>query len=156
MRQAHVVRNTTETQIDLELNLDGTGQYDIQTGCGFLNHMLELFTRHGSFDIKLRCHGDTHVDYHHSAEDTGIALGQAFLQALDDKKGIYRYGYMILPMDEALILTAVDISEQALIHQLSIMPSYFITIMDSLKELYSKNKSLQHRKDLISYFTSFF
>ena len=110
MRQAHIQRNTTETRIDLELNLDGTGKYDIETGCGFLNHMLELFTRHAGFDMKLKCDGDTHVDYHHTTEDVGIVLGQAFSEALGDKKGIMRYGQMILPMDEALILTAVDLS----------------------------------------------
>ncbi|MCF0228168.1 MAG: imidazoleglycerol-phosphate dehydratase HisB [Parasporobacterium sp.] len=110
MRTAEIIRNTTETQIELTLNIDGTGQYDIDTGCGFLNHMLELFTRHGSFDLKLKCTGDTYVDDHHTVEDIGIALGQAFSQALGDKKGITRYGQMILPMDESLILTAVDIS----------------------------------------------
>ena len=110
MRKAYIKRETTETRIELELNLDGTGKYEIETGCGFLNHMLELFTRHGRFDMKLTCDGDTHVDYHHTAEDVGIVLGKAFSQALTDKKGIRRYGQMILPMDEALILTAVDIS----------------------------------------------
>ena len=110
MRKAYIKRETTETRIELELNLDGTGKYEIETGCGFLNHMLELFTRHGRFDMKLTCDGDTHVDYHHTAEDVGIVLGKAFSQALTDKKGIRRYGQMILPMDETLILTAVDIS----------------------------------------------
>ena len=110
MRQAHIERNTTETQITADLLLDGKGKYDINTGCGFLDHMLELFTRHGGFDLKLSCTGDTHVDFHHTTEDTGIVLGQAFSMALGDKKGIKRYGQMILPMDEALILTAADIS----------------------------------------------
>ena len=110
MRNARIIRKTTETDIELTLELDGSGQYEISTGCGFLDHMLELFTRHGSFDMTLKCIGDTHVDDHHTTEDTGIALGQAFQKALGDKKGIRRYGQMILPMDEALILTAVDIS----------------------------------------------
>ena len=115
MRQAHIERNTTETQISIDLSLDGTGICEINKGCdnhgcGFLDHMLELFSRHGRFDIKLFYNGDTHVDYHHTAEDVGIVLGQAFAMALGEKKGIRRYGQMILPMDEALILTAVDIS----------------------------------------------
>ena len=110
MRKAQIIRKTTETNIELTLNLDGTGLYDISTGCGFLDHMLELFTRHGSFDMTLKCNGDTHVDDHHTTEDIGIALGKAFQTALGDKKGIRRYGQMILPMDESLILTAVDIS----------------------------------------------
>jgi len=113
MRQAHISRNTQETRIELDLNLDGTGKYEIDTGCGFLNHMLELFSRHGSFDLKIICHGDTHVDDHHTTEDIGIALGSAFSQALADKRGIRRYGQMILPMDEALILSAVDLSGRA-------------------------------------------
>ena len=110
MREAHIKRVTTETDINLELCLDGTGRYEISTGCGFLDHMLELFTRHGSFDIKLSCKGDTQVDYHHTVEDIAIVLGQAFDQALGERKGIKRYGSFILPMDEALILTAADIS----------------------------------------------
>lgn len=110
MRNAQINRKTTETDIALSLELDGSGRYDIDTGCGFLNHMLELFTRHGRFDITLRCMGDTYVDDHHTVEDIGIALGQAFSEALGDKKGIKRYGQCILPMDESLILTAADIS----------------------------------------------
>ncbi len=110
MRNAQIDRKTTETDIVLSVELDGTGIYDIDTGCGFLNHMLELFTRHGRFDITLRCNGDTYVDDHHTVEDIGIALGQAFSIALGDKKGIKRYGQCILPMDESLILTAADIS----------------------------------------------
>ena len=110
MRTAEINRKTTETDISLTLDLDGSGQYEIETGCGFLNHMLELFTRHGRFDLKLTCKGDVQVDDHHTTEDIGIALGQAFSEALGDKRGICRYGQMILPMDEALILTAVDIS----------------------------------------------
>ena len=92
------------------LDLDGTGRYEIDTGCGFLNHMLELFARHGRFDLVLTCHGDVQVDYHHTTEDVGIALGQAFARALGDMRGIQRYGSFYLPMDEALILCAVDLS----------------------------------------------
>ena len=110
MREVTIERNTNETQIELTLNLDGAGRYQVDTGCGFLNHMLELFARHGRFDLVLTCHGDVEVDYHHTTEDVGIALGQAFAQALDDMRGIHRYGSFYLPMDEALILCAVDIS----------------------------------------------
>ena len=110
MRTANITRNTKETQITLSLNLDGTGKSDIQTGCGFLNHMLELFARHGDFDLTLSCHGDTEVDYHHTTEDIGIVLGQAFTKALSDKRGIVRYGQFFLPMDETLVLCAVDLS----------------------------------------------
>lgn len=109
MRRKKIVRDTKETQIILALEVDGTGAYEIDTGYGFFNHMMELFTRHGRFDIAIDCKGDTDVDYHHTVEDIGIALGRAFREALGDKKGIYRYGSMLLPMDEALILCAVDI-----------------------------------------------
>ncbi|MBE7000995.1 MAG: imidazoleglycerol-phosphate dehydratase HisB [Clostridia bacterium] len=110
MREASITRNTTETQITLRLELDGSGKGQIGTGCGFLDHMLTLFTRHGRFDMILSATGDTHVDDHHLTEDVGIVLGQAFRKALGDKKGITRYGDITLPMDEALILAAVDIS----------------------------------------------
>ncbi|MGM9603868.1 MAG: imidazoleglycerol-phosphate dehydratase HisB [Faecousia sp.] len=110
MRTSQFERNTAETRISIELNLDGSGQSDIATGCGFLDHMLTLFSRHGRFDLTVRCSGDTQVDYHHTVEDIGIALGTAFSQALGEKRGICRYGDTILPMDEALILTAVDLS----------------------------------------------
>ena len=110
MRTATIKRDTKETQIRLELNLDGTGRADIATGCGFLDHMLELFARHGDFDLTVACHGDTQVDYHHSVEDIGICLGKAFTQALGDKRGITRYGQFLLPMDETLVLSAVDLS----------------------------------------------
>ena len=109
MRRKKIVRDTKETKIALALEIDGTGAYEIDSGCGFLDHMLELFTRHGRFDIAVECEGDTKVDYHHTVEDIGIAMGSAFREALGDKRGIYRYGSMLLPMDEALILTAVDI-----------------------------------------------
>ncbi len=110
MRTAEITRTTAETDIRLALNLDGTGRSEIATGCGFMDHMLTLFARHGRFDISLTCRGDTYVDDHHTVEDIGIALGDAFRQALSDKRGVTRYGSMILPMDEALILTAVDLS----------------------------------------------
>ena len=110
MRTAYIERKTAETDIKLSLELDGSGKSDIDTGCGFLDHMLTLFASHGRFDLTVKCKGDTNVDYHHTTEDIGIALGQAFKDALDDKKGICRYGFMILPMDEALVLSAVDIS----------------------------------------------
>ena len=110
MRVAKVVRKTAETDIVLKLNLDGVGKSSIDTGCGFLNHMLTLFASHGRFDLEVKCVGDTDVDYHHSVEDIGIALGEAFNAALGDKKGIHRYGDTILPMDEAVILSAVDFS----------------------------------------------
>ena len=107
-RTASAARVTDETSIELSLSLDGTGMYDIDTGCGFLNHMLELFTRHGHFDLTLRCRGDVQVDYHHTVEDVAIVLGRAFSEALADRAGINRSGHIILPMDEALILAAVD------------------------------------------------
>lgn len=110
MRRKKITRDTKETKIVLALEIDGTGAYEIDTGVGFLNHMLELFARHGRFDLAVDCKGDTHVDAHHTTEDIGIALGAAFKESLGDKRGIYRYGHMILPMDEALILCAVDIS----------------------------------------------
>ena len=110
MRNAEIVRNTAETKIMLKLDLDGTGRSEIATGVGFLDHMLTLFAKHGRFDLTVTCNGDTYVDDHHTVEDVGIALGQAFKMALGNKKGITRYGNMILPMDEALILTAVDLS----------------------------------------------
>ena len=113
MRNATINRKTAETDIQLTLELDGTGKSTIDTGCGFLNHMLTLFAAHGKFDLTVKCVGDTDVDDHHSAEDIGIVLGQAFQAALGDKRGITRYGSFLLPMDEALILTAVDISGRA-------------------------------------------
>lgn len=110
MRTSEIRRSTAETDISLCLNLDGTGISEIETGCGFLDHMLTLFARHGRFDLSVTCQGDTYVDDHHTVEDIGIVLGQAFKEALGDKKGIIRYGNMILPMDESLILSAVDLS----------------------------------------------
>ena len=110
MRTSNIQRTTAETSIKLTLSLDGTGNANIASGCGFLDHMLTLFARHGRFDLTVACNGDTHVDDHHTVEDIGICLGQAFAQALADKRGIVRYGATTLPMDEALILSAVDIS----------------------------------------------
>ena len=110
MRTSTITRRTAETDIRLSLNLDGTGKSNIDTGCGFLNHMLTLFANHGRFDLSVKCLGDTDVDDHHTVEDIGICLGMAFAEALGDMGGIVRYGSAILPMDEALIMTAVDIS----------------------------------------------
>lgn len=110
MRTAEINRNTAETKISLKLNLDGTGKSTIKTGVGFMDHMLTLFAKHGRFDLEVECDGDTYVDDHHTTEDIGICLGEAFTKALGEKRGIVRYGSMLLPMDEALILTAVDFS----------------------------------------------
>ena len=110
IRVAEISRKTAETDIYLKIRLDGTGVSKIDTGCGFLDHMLTLFSKHSRFDMEVSCKGDTYVDYHHSAEDIGISLGQAFNEAIGDKRGINRYGDIILPMDEALILAATDIS----------------------------------------------
>lgn len=113
MRQSNITRTTKETDITLSLDLDGSGRNEIDTGCGFLNHMLTLFASHGRFDLSVKCRGDYEVDYHHTVEDVGICLGLAFREALGTKKGINRYGNMILPMDEALVMTAVDFSGRA-------------------------------------------
>ncbi len=110
LRTSEVNRKTAETDIALKLNIDGTGSSEIDTGCGFLDHMLTLFAKHGRFDLTLSCKGDTYVDDHHTAEDIGICLGAAFAEALGEKRGIVRYGSMLLPMDEALVLSAVDFS----------------------------------------------
>ncbi len=116
MRISTINRKTAETDIKLKLNLDGSGESNINSGCGFLDHMLTLFSKHGRFDITLVCNGDTHVDDHHTVEDIGISLGLAFKEALSDKKGVTRYGYMILPMDETLILSAIDFSGRAFLN----------------------------------------
>ena len=113
MRTAEIIRNTAETKINLKLKLEGIGAGKIQTGCGFLDHMLTLFAKHGRFDLDISCEGDTWVDDHHTVEDVGIALGQAFEKALGEKRGISRYGSQILPMDESLVLCAVDMSGRA-------------------------------------------
>ena len=110
MRSATITRNTAETQISVTINLDGTGQYDNQTGVGFFDHMLDQLSRHSLIDMTIRAAGDYHIDDHHTVEDTGIALGQAIVQAVGDKKGINRYGSCLLPMDDALVRAALDIS----------------------------------------------
>ena len=110
MRKSEINRNTAETKIVLSFELDGTGKSDIKTGCGFLDHMLTLFASHGRFDLSVACKGDVEVDYHHSVEDIGICLGKAFAKAIGDCKGIKRYGNMMLPMDESLVLCALDVS----------------------------------------------
>ena len=115
MRTSEIARKTAETDIRLALNIDGKGDSSISTGVGFLDHMLTLFSRHGRFDMNLKCVGDTNVDDHHSVEDIGIALGQAFRKALGDKRGIRRYGDITLPMDEALILVALDVSGRGML-----------------------------------------
>ena len=115
MRSAKITRTTGETDIQLTLTLEGTGRSEIATGCGFLDHMLTLFARHGRFDLTVRCQGDTWVDDHHTVEDVGICLGSAFAKALGDLRGVTRYGSTTLPMDEALILTAVDLSGRSLL-----------------------------------------
>lgn len=115
MRQAQISRKTAETDICLSLWIDGSGVYQNETGCGFLDHMLDLFARHGRFDLSVQCAGDTKVDYHHTAEDVGIVLGSAFKQALGDGRGITRYGSMLLPMDETLMLCAIDLSGRAVL-----------------------------------------
>ena len=110
MRTATITRKTAETEITVEINLDGTGQYDNETGVGFFDHMLDQLARHSLIDMKIRCAGDTHIDDHHSVEDVGIALGQALTAALGDKRGIRRYGACLLPMDDALVRAALDLS----------------------------------------------
>lgn len=131
MRTAEITRNTAETNISLKVNLDGTGKNEVSTGVGFLNHMLTLFAAHGKFDLEVRCVGDTDVDDHHSVEDVGICLGQAFRQALGDKRGITRYGSFLLPMDEALILTAVDISGRSSLNDALEIPTEKIGSFDT-------------------------
>ena len=131
MRKSEIIRKTAETDITLTLNLDGSGKSQIATGCGFLDHMLTLFAAHGKFDLTLSCKGDTYVDDHHTVEDVGICLGQAFQQALGDKRGITRYGNCILPMDESLILAAADISGRSYLgYQLEI-PTFKIGTFDT-------------------------
>ena len=131
MRTAKIQRKTAETDIFLSLDLDGSGRAEIQTGVGFLDHMLTLFAKHGRFDLTVACDGDTWVDDHHSVEDIGIALGQAFSQALGDKKGICRYGHMILPMDESLILTALDLSGRSCLRYTADIPTEKVGTFDT-------------------------
>ena len=131
MRTVEAERITNETDIRLKLSVDGQGAYSVDTGCGFLNHMLELFTRHGGFNLELSCRGDVEVDDHHTVEDVGIALGQAFVKALGDKRGITRYGSMLLPMDEALVLCALDISGRAFLNYQVSLPTEKIGTFDT-------------------------
>ena len=131
MRTAQINRRTAETDISLTLNLDGTGVSRIDTGCGFLDHMLTLFTRHGGFDLTVSCEGDTYVDDHHTVEDIGICLGKALTEALGDKRGITRYGSFILPMDESLILSAVDISGRSFLGYDLQIPTFKIGSFDT-------------------------
>ena len=131
MRNAEIKRKTAETDIVLSLDLDGSGSSAADSGVGFLDHMLTLFAKHGRFDLKVTCKGDTQVDDHHSVEDIGIALGEAFLEALGDKAGIRRYGDCILPMDEALILSAVDISGRAYLAYEAEIPSSKVGTFDT-------------------------
>ena len=131
MRTAEITRNTAETNISLKVNLDGAGKTEVGTGVGFLNHMLTLFAAHGKFDLEVRCVGDTDVDDHHSVEDVGICLGQAFRQALGDKRGITRYGSFLLPMDETLILAAVDISGRSSLNDALEIPTEKIGSFDT-------------------------
>jgi len=131
MRIAEINRKTAETDIYLKLNLDGKGTSTVVTGCGFLDHMLTLFAKHGRFDLEVKCKGDTEVDYHHTVEDIAICLGDAFKKALGDCRGITRYGSFCLPMDEALILTAVDISGRSyLVYDVS-LPSQKVGDFDT-------------------------
>ena len=131
MRVSEIKRKTAETDIALRLELDGRGVSDIDTGCGFLDHMLTLFAKHAHYDLSVKCVGDTNVDYHHTVEDVGICLGKAFCEALGDKKGIHRYGDKILPMDEALILSAVDISGRDFLGYALDIPSYRVGDFDT-------------------------
>lgn len=131
MRVSEIKRKTAETDIALRLELDGRGVSDIDTGCGFLDHMLTLFAKHAHYDLSVKCVGDTNVDYHHTVEDVGICLGKAFSEALGDKKGIRRYGDKIIPMDEALILSAVDISGRDFLGYALDIPSFKVGDFDT-------------------------
>ncbi len=131
MRTSTIKRNTAETKIELSLNLDGKGESKIDTGCGFFDHMLTLFSKHSKIDLEVTCKGDINVDYHHTVEDIGIVLGKAILEALGDKKGINRYADTILPMDESLILTAIDISGRSYLGFDALFPSQKIGDFDT-------------------------
>ncbi|MBQ6153798.1 MAG: imidazoleglycerol-phosphate dehydratase HisB [Ruminococcus sp.] len=131
MRTSQISRKTAETDITLSINLDGKGESNINTGVGFLDHMLTLFAKHGRFDLNVSCDGDTCVDDHHTVEDIGIALGEAFYEALGEKKGIIRYGSMILPMDESLILAAVDLSGRDYLGYELKIPTYKVGTFDT-------------------------
>ncbi len=131
MRSSIITRKTAETDVQLTLNLDGTGKSELSTGLGFLDHMLTLFAKHGRFDLTVRCSADTHVDAHHCVEDIGICLGMAFAQALGDMRGITRYASTFLPMDEALIMTAADISGRAHLEYALAIPTQKVGSFDT-------------------------
>ena len=131
MRASEIKRKTAETDIALKLTLDGKGESKIDTGCGFLNHMLTLFAKHARFDLDVYCKGDSDVDFHHTVEDVGICLGKAVFEALGDKKGIKRYADKVIPMDEALILTAIDISGRDYLGYALDIPSYRVGEFDT-------------------------
>ncbi len=131
MRRAEITRNTTETQISVSVDLDGTGKYDIKTGVGFFDHMMEQLARHSMIDITARANGDLHIDDHHTVEDTGIALGQAIKEAVGDKKGINRYGSCLLPMDDTLVRAALDLSNRPFLHFDMTFPSQKIGTFDT-------------------------
>ena len=154
MRVSEIKRTTKETDVDLKLSLDGKGNSDINTGCGFLDHMLTLFSKHSRFDLEIKCKGDVDVDYHHTVEDVAICLGKAFFEALGDKKGIKRYGSITLPMDEALILVAVDISGRDYLAYGLDIPSYKVGDFDTelceefMKALVRESKITLHIRQL--------
>lgn len=152
MREAEIVRKTRETDIALELNLDG-GTYKIDTNCGFLNHMLELFAVHSGFGLNVKCVGDVDVDFHHTVEDVGIVLGQAFLRALGDKRGINRYADVVIPMDESLVLCAVDISGRAALNYDLKIESAKVT--DDSDEIKLKSVGLFDTELIEEFFQSF-
>lgn len=131
MRVSEIKRKTGETDIALKINLDGRGVSNIDTGCGFLDHMLTLFAKHARYDLDVKCVGDVNVDYHHTVEDVAICLGKAIYEALGDKKGIYRYGYMILPMDETLVMCALDISGRDYLGYALDVPAYRVGDFDT-------------------------
>ena len=131
MRKGEITRKTAETDVVLSLNLDGAGKSTVNTGVGFLDHMLELFTRHGRFDLEINCIGDTHVDAHHSVEDIGICLGTAFAQALGDARGVCRYSDVTLPMDESLVLCAIDLSGRGHLSLDVALPDHTVGAMDT-------------------------
>ena len=141
MRTAQIKRTTAETDISLSLNLDGNGTGDIATGCGFLDHCLTLFAHHSGFDLSVKCSGDTYVDDHHTCEDIAICLGDAFSEAIGDMRGITRYGSILLPMDEALILAAVDISGRAHLSYALQIPSQKVGTFDKESKPYASHKA---------------
>jgi imidazoleglycerol-phosphate dehydratase len=152
VRECKITRKTRETDIDLYLNLDG-GSYEINTNCGFLNHMLELFASHSGFGLNVKCIGDVEVDFHHTVEDVGIALGQAFLQAIGDKRGIKRYADITLPMDEALVLCAIDISGRGTLNYDVKIPS--AKVSDDSDEQKPRTVGLFDTELIEEFFTAF-